>query len=131
MSLVDAFKPEDRFNITYSELYTLTKEAAKAELILNAINCNVPHEFIREMATGKKEETIMKSDLLNIDHERLSEMMKETREKQIIKSRDYTIGKADENGKITEINGVTVNEEADPESEEVEEEQNQEGEKGE
>lgn len=56
MTLADAFSKEDRVNVTYSNFYKLMKEAAKAELIANAVNCNVPHRYMREMLTGSPEE---------------------------------------------------------------------------
>lgn len=56
MGIVDAFSPEDRLNVKYSDFYHLTKQATKAEILLNGINCNVPHRFLREMATGESEE---------------------------------------------------------------------------
>lgn len=56
MGIVDAFSAEDRVQVKFSEFYELMKEATKAELIMNAVNCGVPHRFIRETMTGKKEE---------------------------------------------------------------------------
>lgn len=56
MTLADAFSKEDRVNVTYSNFYKLMKEGAKAELMANAVNCNVPHQYIREMLTGSAEE---------------------------------------------------------------------------
>lgn len=55
MGLIDAFGREDRVEIPVSTLFAILKEGAKTELIMNAVNCNVPHGHIREMATGKKE----------------------------------------------------------------------------
>lgn len=55
MGLADAFGKEDRVNVTFSDFYKLMRESTKAELIMNAVNCDVPHQHIREMATGKKE----------------------------------------------------------------------------
>lgn len=57
MGLVDAFGKEDRVEVTFSDFYKLMKEAVKAELVINAINCDVPHCFIRETVTGNKENT--------------------------------------------------------------------------
>lgn len=56
MGLCDAIGPEDRVSVKYSDFYTLVREAAKAELVMNAVNCDVPHRYIREMATGKGEQ---------------------------------------------------------------------------
>lgn len=58
MGIVDAFKPEDRTEITYSNFYSLIKQAAKYEIVMNAVDCNVPHRYIRETMTGKKEEEV-------------------------------------------------------------------------
>lgn len=61
MGIVDAFKPEDRTEITYSNFYNLIKQAAQYEIAMNAVNCDVPHKYIRETMTGKKENTERKS----------------------------------------------------------------------
>lgn len=55
MGLMDALNSEDRVSVKFSDFYTLVREAAKAELVMNAVNCDVPHRYIREMATGKGE----------------------------------------------------------------------------
>lgn len=55
MGLMDALNSEDRVNVKFSDFYTLVREAAKAELVMNAVNCDVPHRYIREMATGEGE----------------------------------------------------------------------------
>ena len=56
MSLVDAFGREDRTEVKFSQFFALVKQAAQYETLMNAINCDVPHRFIRETMTGKKEE---------------------------------------------------------------------------
>lgn len=55
MGLVDAFGKEDRVEVAFSDFYRLMKESTKAEIVMNAVNCNVPHKYIREMVTGKSE----------------------------------------------------------------------------
>lgn len=55
MSLVDAFAKEDRTEVKFSEFFALVKQAAQYETVMNAVNCDVPHRFIRETMTGKKE----------------------------------------------------------------------------
>lgn len=55
MGLVDALSAEDRVPVKYSDFYMLLKEAAKAELMMNAVKCDVPHKYIRETMTGAKE----------------------------------------------------------------------------
>ena len=63
MGLVDAFSREDRVEVTFSDFYRIMRESAKSELVMNAVNCNVPHQFIREMATGKSEAVKWEDDL--------------------------------------------------------------------
>lgn len=54
MSLVDAFAKEDRTEVKFSQFFALVKQAAQYETVMNAVNCDVPHRFIRETMTGKK-----------------------------------------------------------------------------
>ena len=56
MGILDAFSKEDRTEITFSTFYSLMRESAKCELLMNAVRCNVPHKHIREMATGENED---------------------------------------------------------------------------
>jgi hypothetical protein len=56
MGLLDSFASDGTVEMKYKEFYTLMKEAAKAEIMMNAVKCNVPHEYIRESMTGKQEE---------------------------------------------------------------------------
>lgn len=58
MGLVDTFSAEDRVQVKFSDFYTLIKQAATAELVMNAVNCDVPHRFIRETVTGKSEAAV-------------------------------------------------------------------------
>lgn len=55
MGLIDVFEKEDRTEIKLSQLCEMLRAGTKAELIMNAVNCDVPHLYIREMATGEKE----------------------------------------------------------------------------
>lgn len=55
MSLVDAFAKEDRTEVKFSQFFALVKQAAQYETVMNAVNCDIPHRFIRETMTGKKE----------------------------------------------------------------------------
>ena len=41
-SLVDLFKAETEFDVKASEMYGLMREAVKAEILLNAVKCDVP-----------------------------------------------------------------------------------------
>ena len=55
-SLVDLFRSETKFDVKASEMYGLMREAAKAEFLLNAVKCDVPHTYARQIATGEKED---------------------------------------------------------------------------
>lgn len=56
MGLVDAFSAEDRIQVKFSDFFELVRGCTQRDQMLNAINCNVPHRYIREMVTGKSEE---------------------------------------------------------------------------
>lgn len=56
MGLMDAITAEDRVQLKVSDLETLMKNAAKADLIFDGIRAEVPHRYMREIITGKKEE---------------------------------------------------------------------------
>ena len=56
MGIMDAFNAEDRITLTVTKFGELMKEAVKADLMMNAVSCEVPHVYIREMMTGTKEE---------------------------------------------------------------------------
>lgn len=58
MRIMDVFKPEDRTEITYSDFCSLIKQAAQYEIVINAVNCDVPHRYMREAMTGEKEEEV-------------------------------------------------------------------------
>lgn len=55
-SLTDLFKAETEFAVKASEMYAVMKEATKAEFLLNAAKCDVPHTYARQIATGVKED---------------------------------------------------------------------------
>lgn len=56
MGLFDAISAEDRVEVRFSDFFNIIKQAAQKENIMNGVNCNVPHEYIREMVSGKQEE---------------------------------------------------------------------------
>lgn len=62
MGIMDAFNAEDRVQIKFSTMYSMMKAAARSELLMNAVNCDVPHRYIREMASGNSEEPEMLED---------------------------------------------------------------------
>lgn len=65
MGLMDVFKEEETANLRLSTLYELLKQSAQKELIINGINCDVPHKYLREIITGNSESNIF-SDVDNI-----------------------------------------------------------------
>ena len=54
-NLIDAFTKEDRIPVRFSELYTIIRQAAQAELMENAVACGVPHHYIQQMINGKND----------------------------------------------------------------------------
>jgi len=56
MGIMDAFNAEDRITVTVSKFGEMMKAAVKADLMMNAVNCEVPYQYIREMVTGIKKE---------------------------------------------------------------------------
>lgn len=61
MGLMDVFKEEETANLRLSTLYELLKQSAQKELIINGINCDVPHKYLREIITGNSESNIFSS----------------------------------------------------------------------
>lgn len=59
MRIIDAFKEEDRATVTVSQLYRMMREAAKTELLMNAVRCDVPNRYIAAMADGKYPEMLV------------------------------------------------------------------------
>lgn len=54
MGVIDAFTPDGTVEMKHGEYYELMREAAKAELIGNAVKADVPSFYINAMLTGKK-----------------------------------------------------------------------------
>lgn len=52
MGIMDAFKEEDRATVTVSQLYRMLREAAKTELLMNAVRCDVPNRYIALIAAA-------------------------------------------------------------------------------
>lgn len=59
MGIADAFSREDRIEVKVVSFIEMTQRAAKAEVmsehLMNAVKCEVPYRYIREMVTGIKE----------------------------------------------------------------------------
>ena len=88
MSLVDAFTKEDRTEVKFSQFFALVKQAAQYETLMNAVNCDVPHRFIRETMTGKKEEVPEKKEAVlgvvkvDFDAEEFRKILQEATEQE-------------------------------------------------
>lgn len=59
MGIADTFGRDDRFEIKTKEFIDMVQAGADAEaenrLFKNAVSCDVPHKYIREMISGTKE----------------------------------------------------------------------------
>lgn len=59
MGIADAFGREDRMEVKVASFIEMTQAAAEAEvktkLLMNAVNCEVPYRYIREIMTGVSE----------------------------------------------------------------------------
>lgn len=59
MGLMDAFTADARVELKVGELYDVLRVAASHEKtarhLMNAVKCEVPYKYIREIMTGEKE----------------------------------------------------------------------------
>ena len=59
MTVADMFTAEERVPVKVGDLYRFFQQAAeneaKAKYLFNAVCCEVPHRFIREIITGEPE----------------------------------------------------------------------------
>lgn len=55
MGFMDNFTSDAPVEVKQPDYYSMMKEAAKAELLMNAVKCGVPTFYINEIATGKIE----------------------------------------------------------------------------
>lgn len=51
-------------NVKFSDFYNLVKGCTQRDQLMNGINCNVPHRYLREMMTGKSEEPENKVEVI-------------------------------------------------------------------
>lgn len=58
MGLVDEFSSDGVVEVKYKRFLELAMYRAKVEMMKNAINCDVPGEYIMEMMTGKQEDKL-------------------------------------------------------------------------
>ncbi len=77
MGLVDAFGAEDRVQVKFSDFYKLMKQAAQYEIAMNAIGCDVPHRYIREMMTGKSEAAEVQRIEEDTQNKQVAKLLKE------------------------------------------------------
>lgn len=77
MGLVDTFGAEDRVQVKFSDFYKLMKQAAQYEIAMNAVGCDVPHRYIKEMMTGKSEAAEVQSTEIDTQDKRIAKLLKE------------------------------------------------------
>ena len=77
MGLVDAFGAEDRVQVKFSDFYKVMKQAAQYEIAMNAIGCDVPHRYIREMMTGKSEAAEVQRIEEDTQNKQVAKLLKE------------------------------------------------------
>lgn len=56
MGFMDSFTTDGTVEMKHAEYYGLMREAAKAELIENAVRAEIPGFYIKAMITGEKPE---------------------------------------------------------------------------
>lgn len=96
MGIMDAFKEEDRATVTVSQLYRMLREAAKTELLMNAVRCDVPNRYIAAMADGKYPEMLVPAAQQPEAHtEDLPIMLVEDGEEEIAEEEDNGQNKED------------------------------------
>lgn len=96
MGIMDAFKEEDRATVTVSQLYRMLREAAKTELLMNAVRCDVPNRYIAAMADGKYPEMLVTAAQKPEAHtEDLPIMLVEDDEEEIAEEEDNGQNKED------------------------------------
>lgn len=96
MGIMDAFKEEDRATVTVKQLYKMLREAAKTELLMNAVRCDVPNRYIAAMADGKYPEMLVPEAQQPEAHtEDLPIMLVEDDEEEIAEEEDNGQNKED------------------------------------
>lgn len=76
MGLVDTFGAEDRMQVKFSDFYNLVKGCTQRDQLLNAVKCEVPYRYIREMMTGKNEAAEVQSTETDIQDKQASNVRK-------------------------------------------------------
>lgn len=96
MGIMDAFKEEDRVTVTVSQLYRMLREAAKTELLMNAVRCDVPNRYIAAMEDGKYPEMLVpEAQQPEVHTEDLPIMLVEDDEEEIAEEEDNGQNKED------------------------------------
>lgn len=81
MGFMDNFSSDEPVTIKQPDYFSLMKEAAKAELLMNAVKCNVPTCYINAMATGKMETPDLTKELrMAMRREKYAQHKKESEE---------------------------------------------------
>lgn len=53
MGIMDAFNPEDRVQVTFSDFYALMKQSVKADLMMNGVKNKIDYDAIYTMMMGE------------------------------------------------------------------------------
>lgn len=79
MGFMDGFTSDGTVDMKHTEYYNLMKEAAKAELLSNAVKAEVPGFYIQAMITGEKQEFLneLKAEEADTPDEKSHEMESE------------------------------------------------------
>ena len=111
MGLMELFTPEDKIELNFTQLHGLTKEATKYDLLMNGIKCDVPHVFLREVMTGKKEDGIQVTGIACQMPKNFSEILEATRkERQQAEGQQGSGTRSDAGQQAPEEEGVRVGE---------------------
>lgn len=109
MGLMELFTPEDKIELNFTQLHGLTTEAVKHDLLMNGIKCDVPHVFLREVMTGKKEDGIQVTGITCQMPKNFSEILEATRkERQRIDGQQDDGTRSDAGQQAPEEEGVQI-----------------------
>lgn len=82
MGLMDAINPENTVEVKFSDYRTLLENTIHGKLLMNAIKCRIPEQYIREMLTGKSDELQQYKDT-GLSPEEVTDTVKELVEERI------------------------------------------------
>lgn len=57
MGFIDSFTSDGTVELKYKEFYSLMRESAKSEFLMNGIKARVPEKYLEALITGKASES--------------------------------------------------------------------------